>query len=296
MPASRMRQSARSRRGRVTIASVRSRTGRSYTKSRAVNRNHVMILTRPTIYRSTTPSTAPRILSRASASPTSGRRFPIEVPPNRTLGDLAVTGGLRAGPPAAQGAARHRPGDRRRARADARRRARRGRAERLPERLSRSAGVPRCARLRGEVAAAAPAAPDKTIVEHTAINPNKAAHIGHLRNAALGDTLVRVLRVPRHAGRGAELHRRHRRAGGRRRRRLPRARAARPRRGRGASPTRRASTTTAGTSTRASPSGTRATRSGSTIRARDAARHRARRQRRPPSIAAFIADRIVRAT
>ena len=33
----------------------------------------------------------------------------------------------------------------------------------------------------------------KTIVEHTAINPNKAAHIGHLRNAALGDTLVRVL-------------------------------------------------------------------------------------------------------
>ena len=36
--------------------------------------------------------------------------------------------------------------------------------------------------------------PEKTIVEHTAINPNKAAHIGHLRNAALGDTLVRVLR------------------------------------------------------------------------------------------------------
>ena len=33
----------------------------------------------------------------------------------------------------------------------------------------------------------------KTIVEHTAINPNKAAHIGHVRNSALGDTLVRVL-------------------------------------------------------------------------------------------------------
>jgi arginyl-tRNA synthetase len=33
----------------------------------------------------------------------------------------------------------------------------------------------------------------KTIVEHTAINPNKAAHIGHLRNATLGDTLVRAL-------------------------------------------------------------------------------------------------------
>ena len=34
----------------------------------------------------------------------------------------------------------------------------------------------------------------KTVVEHTAINPNKAAHIGHLRNSALGDTLVRALR------------------------------------------------------------------------------------------------------
>jgi arginyl-tRNA synthetase len=34
----------------------------------------------------------------------------------------------------------------------------------------------------------------RTIVEHTSINPNKAAHIGHLRNATLGDTFVRVLR------------------------------------------------------------------------------------------------------
>jgi arginyl-tRNA synthetase len=38
-----------------------------------------------------------------------------------------------------------------------------------------------------------PAAAGKTIVEHTAINPNKAAHIGHVRNSALGDTLVRAL-------------------------------------------------------------------------------------------------------
>jgi len=43
-------------------------------------------------------------------------------------------------------------------------------------------------------AAGAGAGTGKAIVEHTAINPNKAAHIGHLRNAALGDTLVRVLR------------------------------------------------------------------------------------------------------
>ena len=41
---------------------------------------------------------------------------------------------------------------------------------------------------------------EKTIVEHTAINPNKAAHIGHLRNAALGDTLGRLLRF-----RGSEV-------------------------------------------------------------------------------------------
>jgi arginyl-tRNA synthetase len=34
----------------------------------------------------------------------------------------------------------------------------------------------------------------KVLVEHTSINPNKAAHVGHLRNAILGDTFVRLLR------------------------------------------------------------------------------------------------------
>ena len=34
----------------------------------------------------------------------------------------------------------------------------------------------------------------KTLVEHTATNPNKAAHVGHLRNACIGDTVARVLR------------------------------------------------------------------------------------------------------
>jgi arginyl-tRNA synthetase len=45
-------------------------------------------------------------------------------------------------------------------------------------------------------ASAKPAAASggKIIVEHTNINPNKAAHIGHLRNAVLGDTFVRMLR------------------------------------------------------------------------------------------------------
>ena len=38
----------------------------------------------------------------------------------------------------------------------------------------------------------------KIIVEHTNINPNKAAHIGHLRNAVLGDTFVRMLRGAGH--------------------------------------------------------------------------------------------------
>src|SRR5277367_4755980 len=44
--------------------------------------------------------------------------------------------------------------------------------------------------------------PGKIIVEHTNINPNKAAHIGHLRNAILGDTFVRMLRS---AGRTVEV-------------------------------------------------------------------------------------------
>src|SRR5687768_2166451 len=35
----------------------------------------------------------------------------------------------------------------------------------------------------------------KQMVEHTSINPNKAAHIGHVRNAVLGDTFVRVLQA-----------------------------------------------------------------------------------------------------
>ena len=33
------------------------------------------------------------------------------------------------------------------------------------------------------------------MVEHTSINPNKAAHIGHVRNAVLGDTFVRILQA-----------------------------------------------------------------------------------------------------
>ena len=43
----------------------------------------------------------------------------------------------------------------------------------------------------------------KLIVEHTSINPNKAAHIGHVRNAVLGDTTSRILRA---IGETVEVH------------------------------------------------------------------------------------------
>ena len=177
-----------------------------------------------------------------------------------------------------------------------RHRARRGGAERLPE-LSSSIAP---AFLRARLALARrPRRPaddaGKTIVEHTAINPNKAAHIGHLRNSALGDTLVRAAALPRRAGRGAELHRRHRRAGRRRRRRLPRAR--RPGRSTACARSRRRD------ALRLLLLGSLRPRHGVVcrrdkarleIRARDAARHRARRQRTRAASAPSSPTRIVR--
>jgi len=49
---------------------------------------------------------------------------------------------------------------------------------------------------------AAEVAAGKILVEHTSINPNKAAHVGHLRNAILGDTFVRLLQF---AGREVDV-------------------------------------------------------------------------------------------
>jgi arginyl-tRNA synthetase len=117
--------------------------------------------------------------------------FAIETPPNRTLGDLAV--------PVAFQLAR------------ALRKAPKAIAQQLAEAVGPIPGVARIVaapngylnlyldrraffvpRVRQQVEPYR-AAPENTIVEHTAINPNKAAHIGHLRNAALGDTLVRAL-------------------------------------------------------------------------------------------------------
>jgi arginyl-tRNA synthetase len=63
---------------------------------------------------------------------------------------------------------------------------------------------------RGELAAALAADENppaeipsgKILVEHSSINPNKAAHVGHLRNAILGDTFVRLLKF---AGREVDI-------------------------------------------------------------------------------------------
>jgi arginyl-tRNA synthetase len=49
-----------------------------------------------------------------------------------------------------------------------------------------------------DVAGPAPVAPDrqrKVVVEHTSVNPNKEAHVGHLRNIVLGDAVARILRA-----------------------------------------------------------------------------------------------------
>jgi arginyl-tRNA synthetase len=120
----------------------------------------------------------------------------IEVPPNRQMGDLAL-------PAAFELARRLRKAPRVIAQEIA---ASAGQVEGVARIVAAPNGyvnvfLDRAAFLRSRLQA--PSAPAdrpssiphvKTIVEHTAINPNKAAHIGHVRNAALGDTLVRLLR------------------------------------------------------------------------------------------------------
>jgi arginyl-tRNA synthetase len=118
--------------------------------------------------------------------------FTVETPPSRALGDLAVTVAFQL--------------------ARTLRKAPRVIAQEIAAGLAPIPGIGRIdvapngylnlyldrpsfliARLRNGVEPLREASP-KTVVEHTAINPNKAAHVGHLRNAALGDTLGRVLR------------------------------------------------------------------------------------------------------
>ena len=132
------------------------------------------------------------LTTRYSLDPSAQPPLALEYPPNRDLGDL--------GTPVAFELARRL------------RKAPRAIAQEIASDFGTLEGVARVAAapngylnvflerstfLRERLTSAAPArAHDegKAIVEHTAINPNKAAHIGHLRNAALGDTLVRVLR------------------------------------------------------------------------------------------------------
>jgi arginyl-tRNA synthetase len=126
-----------------------------------------------------------------------------EVPPRTELGDLAF-------PVAFELAKRIKQ-------ATGEKRAPRGLAEQLAKALEANESVSRVevagagylnvffdranllSRFAGERESASQAAdtPDtrpKRMVEHTSINPNKAAHIGHVRNAVLGDTFVRILR------------------------------------------------------------------------------------------------------
>jgi arginyl-tRNA synthetase len=69
-----------------------------------------------------------------------------------------------------------------------------------------NARVDRAALARQVISGVEPAVPivhpGKILVEHTSINPNKAAHIGHLRNSILGDTFVLLLRA---AGREVDV-------------------------------------------------------------------------------------------
>jgi arginyl-tRNA synthetase len=126
-----------------------------------------------------------------------------EVPPRTELGDLAF-------PVAFELAKRIKQ-------ATGEKRAPRGIAEQLAKALEASEGVARVevagagylnvffdrASLLSRFAseqdapqtASTPDTRPKRMVEHTSINPNKAAHIGHVRNAVLGDTFVRILRA-----------------------------------------------------------------------------------------------------
>ena len=127
--------------------------------------------------------------------------IPVEIPPRRALGDLAV--------PLAFELARRL------------RKAPRVIAQEIVASLGTIEGVSRIeaapngyvnvfldrpaqtlAWLQGSALLTSPTERGKTIVEHTAINPNKAAHIGHLRNAALGDAFGRLLRF---LGRDVEI-------------------------------------------------------------------------------------------
>jgi arginyl-tRNA synthetase len=131
-------------------------------------------------------------------------QVPAEVPPRTELGDLAFPVAFELAKRIKQAT-----GERRNPRAI---------AEELSRELEKAAEVARVevagagylnlfydrarllAKLSGssstEDAVASSNAPQpKRMVEHTSVNPNKAAHIGHLRNSVIGDTFVRILQA-----------------------------------------------------------------------------------------------------
>ncbi len=136
-------------------------------------------------------------------------QVPSEVPPRTDLGDLAFPVAFELAKRIKQAT-----GEKRNPRAI---------AEELKQVLESDAAVERVevagagylnlfydrARLLAELSSstskAAPAAEaqPKRMVEHTSVNPNKAAHIGHLRNSVLGDTFVRILQAN---GERVEVH------------------------------------------------------------------------------------------
>ena len=149
---------------------------------------------------------------RAAASEKFGvelEQVPSEVPPRTELGDLAFPVAFELAKRIKQAT-----GEKRNPRAI---------AEELKQVLEADAAVGRVevagagylnlfydrarllAGLSSSVTEATPAAEarPKRMVEHTSVNPNKAAHIGHLRNSVLGDTFVRILRA---GGERVEVH------------------------------------------------------------------------------------------
>ncbi len=153
-----------------------------------------MILPIHTLVRTRTAEAVARLYGLAGDDPAIAE-IPLEAPPRRALGDVAV--------PVAFALARRL------------RKAPRAIAQELVAALGTIDGIARIeAAPNGYVnffldrplwlrrwaagpsseSSGRPGGEGKTIVEHTAINPNKAAHIGHLRNAALGDAFGRLLR------------------------------------------------------------------------------------------------------
>jgi arginyl-tRNA synthetase len=120
-----------------------------------------------------------------------------EVPPRNELGDLAFPVAFELAKQIKQ-----KTGEKRAPRAI---------AEALKSKLGATAGVNRIevagagylnvffdraqllAKLSAPFESTSHAETQKLMVEHTSINPNKAAHIGHVRNSVLGDTFVRIL-------------------------------------------------------------------------------------------------------